>query len=1189
MTNEELYFNDELAYSVWNSKYRLNNETIEEFFNRIAKEFARLDNFALKFDIDIDSKPYSDLSSYGKERLDLNKFKLFLDLFKDFRYIIPGGSVLSGIGSDKPVSLSNCFVVKTDDSLGPIFDAAKDMAEIYKRRGGVGLDLSILRPDGASVNNAAKTTSGVVPFMELYSQVTHTIGQSGRRGALMLSIDINHPDSPEFVKVKQNLDSVTGANVSVRLNKDFINAAKNDEDYILRWPCIHIDNFNSDIINSLEYNKLTKVNDVWNESGNTEIGYLRKVKAKELWDSIIHCAWNSAEPGVLFWDTILNNDPASVYEEFKAVSTNPCVTPETSLLTKTGFTPIIEWIGEEIEIWNGNEWTIVTPFKTSDNEEVFKVTFSDGSDLTCTSYHEFILSDKKRKQLKDLKVGDKLAKFTYPLIESLTKQFEHRSDIFYTQGFFSGDGTIAVEEGRTTRYFIDLYGEKIKLLPNLIVREYGEYDKVNNKIRTEIDSLLVKNKDFVPNSLVFSIENRLQWLAGILDSDGTLNDSGGSLAISSIDKEFLLNIKSLLITLGIRSTIGINKEEQEKEIKGKTYNCQTCYRLVLSAFSVKQLMDLGLKTYRIPLIANPNRDASRFIQIESIQSVGYSDVYCVTDNKNHSALFNHVMTGQCGEIPLSPYDSCRLIATNLYSLVENPFTEDSKISFDKAYKVFYEAQIIADILVDLEAESVQKIIDITHGSEQELWIKIKEIGLKGRRTGTGITGLGDMLAALNLPYNDFIFIDEIMHLKMEAELDATIDLAILNGSFPVYNQDLEWYSEFLSNNVLKFVDGKNQFFKKLKIEFVNQSQRMYEYGRRNISWSTIAPTGTISILAGTTSGCEPVFSLYYTRRKKCNPGETVDFIDVDGIGFKNYNVVHPKFKEWYYNQFIIPEKNLVKDLSEFSKEELDELIKTSPWYNNTSADIKPEDRVKVQSILQKYTTHSISSTVNLPKETTEEDIRIIYEKAYSLDCKGITCYRENSRSGILIKQEESKSKITERPSELTCKVVRFKNERKNWIAFVGIIDGKAYEIFSGVNDIDELPIPSYIEIGKIIKIREESGSRYDFSYIDKYGYNNTVGGLNRIFDKEFWNYARFVSALLREGVPVENIINIIEKLEFTNKGMNNWKSGIIRSLKVFIPDGTEAIGASCDNCGSKNIVYESGCMICRDCGSSHCN
>ena len=859
---EETYFkNNDLAYTVWNDKYRLNNETLEDFFIRLAKEFARLDNFK-----NVSTEQEKNLSDYGKNRLYKDRYKYFLNLFKDFKFIIPGGSVLAGLGSNKPVSLSNCFVVDTNDSIEAIFDTASKMSQIYKRRGGVGVDLSSLRPNGAGVNNAAKTTGGVVPFMELFSQITNTIGQSGRRGALMLSIDISHPDSPEFITSKQNLSKITGANISVKLTNEFKKAVENDEDYILRWPCnFDVTRISIDSINKYApYNELKSVE--WMDDNNIiHKAYVKKIRAKELWDSIIQCAWNSAEPGVLYWDTILDNDPASVYDKYKAVSTNPC-----------------------------------------------------------------------------------------------------------------------------------------------------------------------------------------------------------------------------------------------------------------------------------------------------------------------------------GEIPLSPYDSCRLIASNLYSLVDMPFTENASINDDKAYSVFYEAQIIGDILVDLELEHVQRIIDSTKGKEKELWENIKEIGQSGRRTGVGLLGLGDMFAALGANYGDPYILEYIMKLKQKAELDASIDLAIINGAFPDYDVNLEF--DNYQETDTEPTTGKNKWYQFLIDTFPEQFERMLKFGRRNISFSTVAPTGSISILAGTSSGCEPVFSLYYTRRKKCNPGETPDFIDVNGVGFKNFNVVHPKLEIWYNKNRPVTSTPNTRNLSEYSKEELDELIKQSPWNGNTAEEISPSVRVKTQSILQKYTTHSISSTVNLSKDVTPSYIQEIYEDAWNSDLKGITCYRDGCRDGILIKSEEVKQEVSKvRPEELKCKVEQFKNEKKDWIALVGLLDNSPYEIFTGVRDIDEFPIPSSVKEGVIIKVRQEDGtSRYDFRYIDSYGYTNTLGGLSRVFDKEYWNYGRLISGYLRSGMPIHEIINIIEGLTFTNKGLSSWKSGVIRALKVFIKDGTKVEGVKCSNCGSTNVVYESGCSVCRDCGSSKC-
>ena len=848
---EDYFKNDDLARKVWVDKYRLNDETLSEFFNRLASEFARKDNF---MNINkISPEKYADLSDYGKKRNDQDFKEKLLELFTDFKYIIPGGSVLAGLGSGKLVSLSNCFVTPTDDSIADIFNTARDMSQIYKRRGGNGTDLSPIRPAKAYVNNAAKTTGGIVPFAELYSKVTETIGQDGRRGALMLSLSIDHPDSPEFILAKQNLTKINGANISVRLTDTFMKAVEANEDYILRWPVDYECNELLESEMEFPYNILKSI-----KVDGVLVAYAKKIKAKELWDSIIQCAWNTAEPGILFWDTIIDNDPASVYPEFRAISTNPC-----------------------------------------------------------------------------------------------------------------------------------------------------------------------------------------------------------------------------------------------------------------------------------------------------------------------------------GEIPLSPYDSCRLIAVNLFNLVDNQFEDNATINIDKAYKVFYEAQVIGDILVDLELEHVQRIIDATIGDEKVLWEKIYEVGQNGRRTGVGITGYGDLCATLGVDYGDVAITKQIMALKMKAESDATIDLAIINDPFPVYDKDLEYPLDG------DLESAGNQFYQFLRTNFRPQYEKMKKYGRRNISWSTIAPTGTISIEAGTTSGCEPLFMAYYNRRKKCNGNETPDFIDLSGQGYTNNRVIHGSFKKWYISKNPL---STIEVLMKMPDAELDFLIENSPWYNNMAEDITPEVRIQTQSLLQKYTTHSISSTINLASDTPKETIDTLYRLAWKYDLKGTTVYRDGCRAGILTKTADVSSDILEeRPIELECKVEQFKNEKKDWVAFIGIMNDLPYEIFTGPKDMDVFPIPSFVTSGQIIKVQQNDGtSRYDFRYIDSYGYTNTLGGLSRIFDKEFWNYARFVSALLRHKTPIEQVIKVVGGLMFTNKGMNNWKNGIERSLKPFVKDGTQSHGEICTECGMETIVYQSGCKQCLNCGNSKC-
>ena len=834
----ELFKDDDLAYDVWVSKYRFKDESKDEFFERLTKPFLREFRF------------HEDLSEYGKHRTKRNYLDIVRTLIEDFQYIVFGGSGLSGIGTGKPVSISNCYVLKSGDSISEIFDTSKNMANIYKRRGGVGTDLSSLRPRGAHVNNAAKTTSGVVPFMELYSQTTNTIGQDGRRGALMISLDVRHPDSPEFATAKRDLTKITGANVSLKVEADFIKAVENDEDYLLRWPVDKT--FDQEYPTTFEYNKLTLV-----KHADGTSTYVKRVKAKELWDTIIESNWMSAEPGILFWDNIIDNDPASVYEEFRAISTNPC-----------------------------------------------------------------------------------------------------------------------------------------------------------------------------------------------------------------------------------------------------------------------------------------------------------------------------------GEIPLSDKDACRLLATNVYSVISAPFTKNACIDETLAYEVFYEALVMNDTIVDIELEHIKRIMEVD--DDPDFWQEIYNVGQNGRRTGAGLTGLGDMYAALGVPYGHPATTEKLMKIKIKAELEASIDLAINDGPFPAYNRDLEF-----TNNLMDGRKGKNDFYQMLLEEFPEQVKKMWQYGRRNISWSTVAPTGSISLLTQTTSGCEPLFSPYYMRRKKVNANDEnqrVDFTDDVGIDWQEYPVLHTKFKLWIENNL---EDGTNYDDHTWNSQDLDAAFANSPWFGNTANDLTPEQRIECQSILQRYTTHSISSTVNLPNDVTQETINELYVLASKKGLKGLTTYRDGSRQGVLVSGKVDPVKVEERPEQIDCKVIRFKNEKKNWVAFVGLVNNKPYEIFTGINELDAFPIPTYVEEGTIIKVSTPEGSRYDFRYKDSYDYVNTLGGLNRIFKKEFWNYARLTSAILRENVEIQDVIKILGKLEFSDKSMNTWQAGIIRALSPFVKDGIDS-KEICPDCEQDSLVYQEGCLTCRNCGFSKC-
>ncbi len=831
------YFNgDELAATTWMNKYAMKDsegnfveKNPDQMHKRMAKEFARIEgNYKLKYNLNGSAKF---LSKYGQEREDLTEEKIYT-LFKGFRYIVPQGSVMSSLGNGyKLASLSNCIVVpELHDSYGGVFYTDQQLAQLFKRRCGVGVDISNLRPSGAKVSNAAGTTSGAVSFMNRFSNTTREVAQNGRRGALMLTIDISHPDVEDFVTIKQDLSKVTGANVSIRLSDEFMKAVEEDAEYTHRWP-----------INS-KNPKFTKT-----------------IKAKDLWETIVKCAHNTAEPGLIFWDRQHHYSTSSVYPGYENTSTNPC-----------------------------------------------------------------------------------------------------------------------------------------------------------------------------------------------------------------------------------------------------------------------------------------------------------------------------------SEIAMQGGDSCRLIALNLFNFVDNPFTEKAKFDMDKFYKVTYEAQRLMDDLVDLEVEAIDKILkkidsdqepEHIKGVEKETWELLRTTGKEGRRTGLGFTALADMVAALNMKFDSdesIKFIDTIMKEKCRAEFDSSIDMSLARGSFIGFDKKIENSSEFVQM---------------LKIELPEVYERMMKFGRRNISISTVAPTGTLSMLAQTSSGIEPVFMTDYKRRRKLNAEDEntkVDFIDDLGDKWQEFTVYHHNLKKW---MDISGEQN----------------IKKSPYAGSTAPEIDWQKRVDMQAAVQKYVTHSISSTINLPNDVSLDQVGEIYLESWKKGLKGITVYRDGSRSGVLVSTDEDKKDGTEksdefkethapsRPKRLDAKVIRFQNNKEKWIAVVGLLNGRPYEIFTGKTE-DVFVLPQAIEYGWVIKNKKEDGdgSQYDFQYEDKEGYKITMGGLCRSFNKEFWNYAKLISGVLRHGMPIHYVVDLIGTMNLYEDNINTWKNGVVRALKTFVPDGTKVSDQICSDCTDGCIVYEEGCLKCINCGYTKC-
>ena len=843
---------DELAARVWVNKYAMKDsfgniyeKSPEQMHWRIANEIARIEN---------------------KYKNPLTAQEVF-DLLDHFRYIIPAGSPMTGIGNNYQVaSLSNCFVIGLDgnaDSYGAIMRIDEEQVQLMKRRGGVGHDLTHIRPKGSPVNNSALTSTGLVPFMERYSNSTREVAQDGRRGALMLSVSIKHPDSEAFIDAKMEEGKVTGANVSVKITDEFMQAVVEDKTYVQQFP-----------------------------TNSSKPSVTKEISAKALWEKIVHNAWKSAEPGVLFWDTII--------------------------------------------------------------------------------------------------------------------------------------------------------------------------------------------RESIPD----------------------------------------------------------------------------CYA------------DLGFQT---------------------------------------------VSTNPCGEIPLCPYDSCRLLSLNLYSYVIDPFTDHARFDMELFKRHAQLAQRLMDDIIDLEMEKIDLIlskiktdpqVDEVKSAEYHLWEKIKKKSCQGRRTGVGITAEGDMIAAMGLRYGTQEATDFSVDIHRTLALNAyrsSVTMAQERGAFEIYDAKREEKNPF----ILRLKEADGQLYEDMK-----------KYGRRNIACLTIAPTGTTSLMTQTTSGIEPVFMPVYKRRRKVNPNDTdvhVDFVDEVGDSFEEYIVYHRKFLTWM-------EVNGIDTQKKYSQEEIDELVKRSPYYKATANDVDWLMKVRMQGEIQKWVDHSISVTVNLPNQVDEELVNKLYVEAWRSGCKGCTIYRDGSRSGVMIsvsKKDKTKDEkpvdeekvkdlnsaeehhehicnhpnvIEVRPKELECDVVRFQNNKEKWVAFVGLLDGYPYEIFTGLQDDEEgIVLPKNITKGKIIKSTLEDGThRYDFQFENKRGYKTTVEGLSEKFNPEYWNYAKLISGVLRYRMPIDHVMKLVSSLQLKDESINTWKNGVERALKKYIVDGTKANGQKCPVCGHESLVYQEGCLICTNCGASRC-
>jgi len=1176
MNNELLnYFKgDELAANVFLSKYAQEGDiTPDDMHKRMAKEFARIEDRYVKEER---LNHGLNLSKYAQDRERLT-YESIYELFKDFKYIIPQGSIMSNLGNKAITSLSNCFVVgQPTDSYGGICKKDEEMAQLMKRRGGVGLDISTLRPATTKVSNAAKSSTGAVSFMHRFSNTTREVAQDGRRGALMLSIDINHPDVMDFIKIKRDLTKVTGANISIKLNKEFMQAVKKDEDYILRFPC------NSDTEEllypdeTIEYNKLYKCSHV----KSRDVVYTRKIKAKEYWDEIIKSAHGVAEPGLMFWDNMIDYSRDGVYEQFKAITTNPCFGYETKILTAYGYERIGDLEGQDIDFINKDGEVVSGTVFKSGEKATYTLTLSNKETIVTTIDHRFMLTDGSEKQAQYLSKEDRLMPF-FILNDKLNE--------FVKYGFIQGDGCTGRLNSPNHLGIEVNIGEKDGDIANLFnIKDIGKnYLGGFNEILKELgfSSSSLPNRTLPKSFNDWSSENKLMFLKGLWSANGSII-KGHRISFKSTCKELIIELTKVLKEFEIDSYFTTNRAKEVKFSNG-IYLCKESYDLNISKYN-----SILYFAEKISFVHNYKQDSLKELillkapKVLSAKNTEVRPVYDFTLNDNtHWGVIQGVIAHNCSEIGMQEYDACRLIAVNLFSFVDNPFTPEAKFNFEKFYQINYEAMRLSDDLIDLELEHIDKILRKImedpepfedKRTEFELWNKIKDTAAASRRTGLGFTALGDTLASLGLKYDSdkaLELIDKIMHSKMESELDCTIDLAILRGSFIGADTKLEFKDDGLGNYT-----GTNKFYQFLAIEFPEQTERMIKFNRRNVSFSTVAPTGTVSLMTQTTSGIEPLFMPYYMRRKKINPNDVtarVDFVDQNGDTWQQFAVLHPKFRDW------CEQHEESTGIENYATEYLQELFEKSPWYGSTANDIDWVKRVEIQGVIQKYITHSISSTINLPENVKEEEVSKIYMESWKEGLKGITVYRDGSRSGVLVSTDAKKKEGFEyhdapkRPSELSCDIHHPTIKNTKYTVIVGLLDNKPYEVFA---------IPF-----EVVK-----GYKNGFLSKSKSGVYNLIASLDEkstihtdvtgnMSDTEA-ALTRLISTSLRHGADIKFIV---EQLNKTHGDLFSFSKVIARVLKKYIPDGAKST-VKCQDCGSENVIFQEGCMTCQDCGSSKC-
>lgn len=1225
----EYFGGDSLAGTVFSTKYALrNNNIISLKDGDEPKQFVELTPDAmhdrLAYAFALKDSQYSNPVSFDTFRSALNRFK----------YIVPQGSPMYGVGNPfVKVSISNCVVVDyPKDNMSGIMESGKDLANLFKRRCGVGLSLDTLRPDGTAVSNSAGTSTGAWSFANYFSEVCRMIGQNGRRGALMITMNVLHPDIPQFTTMKRDTSRVTGANVSIMLTDEFMLAVENNQDWICRWP------LNADVDAILEqggewqsYDAAPHLNrpiacKKWIPNTPSKDSVLVSYNATQLWHLINESAVTCAEPGLLFWDNYGNNLPAHSYDEFKLVCVNPCVTDDTWIMTDKGAVQVKNLIGTPFNaIVDGKSYSSTERgFYETGTKHVFEVKTSRGYSLKATANHPVLVETKNKrakavrtwKNVGDLEIGDKIVLNRH---KNVQWDGAGTKDEGWLLGNLLGDGNMQ-KNGISN---LDFWGENREDMLSVAIATIlesvggrsdmtGQNQEEYNRSRVSSSKLnLLANKfgmthgnkklnELIENS---SSDFHSGFLKGWFDADGSVQgnlEKGLSVRLTSVSLDGLLGAQRMLARLGILSNVYMNRHSESYQMMpdghggNKEYYCQARHELTIANENIQTFVErVGfvdsdkmdklssiIKQYK----RSVNKDSGYSVVCE-VNPIGVETVYDCTVPEISAFDANGLMVHNCAEIGLSPYDSCRLTSLNLKGYVLNPYTKDAKFDYETFGEMTRLGMRIMDDIVDIEIDCLTKIIDsCDEPEEQVLWNKLRNAAERGRRTGLGMHGLADALACLNLRYDSdeaLAEVDKISEVFCVSAYDASVDLAIERGSFPAF----DWNTE------------KDCAFIKRLPDWLQE--KMSKYGRRNISLLTIAPTGSVSIVSQTSSGLEPVFSNFYTRRRKINPsdvGARVDFTDQNGDKWQEYPVFHNnvqqyliatnKMEEWKKIEESTPVKNWAEEFQKILPE----------WFV-TAPEIDAKRRVEIQGHIQRWIDHGISSTINMPRGTTIEQGQELYMLAWKHGLKGVTIYVDGSRSGVLVNFGESKDPATEiveakcpkRPKELPCDIHHVKVDGIDWVAFVSLLNGVPYEVFGGAKE--QVDIPKKIKKGKIAKRKCDKVNAKGRTAC----YDLIVGE-----DDDEWkikdvavsfengNYAaqtRMISLSLRHGVPAQFIAEQLSRdLE---SDFHSFSRVMARVLKQYVVDGATG-SEKCPNCGDK-LRFENGCTLCPNCGEGKCS